>query len=138
MLPCFLALTDADVIRAFIVYQSQAGVICGCYMGYAGGGITDFRFFSIDKYGELLITDDEQELSPKCLTISDSLIQHRNQFIDWDASTDGNISSVFARSFVSDGSGYSRGIRHKYTENFELDVLRRLQDQWSLTYVFDN
>jgi hypothetical protein len=138
MTACFIALTDSGAIRANVVYQKVGTAVCGCYMGYAGGGITDFRFFSIDEAGEIKITDDEGELDEDCLAISESLTQKRNEFIDWDASDDGNLSSEVGKAFASAGDSKSSGIRYNFTDNFDFSILNILEECWSLTYRFSD
>ena len=56
----FVATNFDLIIQANVVYEKVSDGTIGCYSGYSGGGVTDYRFFYINKDDEVLITDDEQ------------------------------------------------------------------------------
>lgn len=133
----FLAITKNNSrIRSLVVYEKSKDSYIGCYGGYAGGGITDYRFFLIDKESNLFISDDETEIDGLTEDLYFQIIKKRNRFIDWDNNEDGAIASDEALKFFESSEETESGLVICHCLDFDMNVIHILQEEWGLLTTF--
>ena len=110
----------------------------GCFSGYAGGSVQDYRFFLIDdSEDEVLVTDDETEFDDIYIEKIYEMQKHRAHFELYDDDEDdGSLLSLDGEKFVAEGE-FQDGIKSKARSDFDLEVIYQIQDEWSLTFWID-
>jgi hypothetical protein len=129
---------DRDSIIANIAYAEVGLEIWGCYSGYAGGGVVDFRYFYFDADYNPLITDDFL-----VLTTEKSMAEVNTVFTELEsvrARLESEAEDVLSMSeaghqFLDDCViDHVNGIRSRLSPEATEDIIYDLQDEWTLTF----
>jgi len=129
----YLNIDDSGKIQANVLYTVVNDQIIGCYSGYAGGN-QDYRFFYVNAdRDECIVSDDEYEFDESFASFFQELQSKRSDFEKWDDEDedDGSYPSEIGLQFL--GSSNSENA----TENFDYDILRLVQDEWTLHLYID-
>ena len=140
----YFATSTDGLIYANIVYEKLKTGILGCYSGVASNNM-QLKYFFINNNNEVLITDDETEIDPKLIN-NDlercyALQGQRSQFEDYgdgndeeDGSTWSKVGKLFSEGGTKDKE---RHMMLTKTNNFDEEVIRKLQDEWSLKFFIE-
>ena len=128
---------DSDSILANVVYAEVGQEIWGCYSGYAGGGVVDYRFFHFDADYEPTIEDDflafpidDQQKAEAVFTQLEAT-RARMEADDPEAL----MLSEVGQEFIDDGEvDHGSGIRSRLSEDASEDIVYDLQDEWTLLF----
>ena len=140
----YFATSTLGLIYANIVYEKMVTCILGCYSGFASDNM-QLKYFFINNDDEVLITDDETEIDPEMIN-NDlercyALQGQRSQFEDYgddDDEEDGSIWSEAGKSFSEGGTkDEEREMILAKTGDFDEEVIRKLQDEWSLEFFIE-
>jgi len=140
----FVATNFDLIIQANVVYEKVSDGTIGCYSGYSGGGVTDYRFFYINKDDEVLITDDEQQIESEAVGNEyerfAALQRERSDFEFYDDEEEDETSKLSEKGvdFLSEGTlDESTNIKSAKTKGFSEDVIYKLQQEWTLTFYLE-
>ena len=140
----YFATSTLGLIHANVVYEKLDTGILGCYSGFASDNM-QLKYFFINNDDEVLITDDETEIDPEMIN-NDlekcyALQGQRSQFEDYgddDDEEDGSIWSESGKSFSEGGTkDEEREMILAKTSDFDEEVIRKLQDEWSLEFFIE-
>ena len=97
----YIVAEKAGRIRANIVYEETSLGILGCYSGYAGGGVADYRLFFIDWDDKVTVTDDEGEFPDSLWDRAIGLLRQRSEYERYDDDDDdGSMLSYQGRKVL--------------------------------------
>ena len=140
----YFATSTDGLIYANIVYEKLKTGILGCYSGVASNNM-QLKYFFINNNNEVLITDDETEIDPKLIN-NDlercyALQGQRSQFEDYgdgndeeDGSTWSEVGKLFSEGGTKDEE---REMILAKTGDFDEEVIRKLQEEWSLEFFIE-
>lgn len=140
----YFATSTDGLIYANIVYEKLKTGILGCYSGVASNNM-QLKYFFINNNNEVLITDDETEIDPKLIN-NDlercyALQGQRSQFEyygDGNDEEDGSTWSEVGKLFSEGGTkDKERHMMLTKTNNFEEEVIRKLQNECSLKFFIE-
>jgi len=140
----YFATSTDGLIYANIVYEKLKTGILGCYSGVASNNM-QLKYFFINNNNEVLITDDETEIDPKLIN-NDlercyALQGQRSQFEyygDGNDEEDGSTWSEVGKLFSEGGTkDKERHMILTKTNNFDEEVIRKLQNEWSLKFFIE-
>lgn len=129
---------DSDSIVANIVYAEVGLEILGCYSGYAGGGVDDYRYFYFDADYNPIVTDDFLSLTTEKKAAEVSTIFSKLESVR--SRLESEIASVLSlseagRRFLEDCViDQASGIRIRLSHEASEDIIYDLQDEWTLTF----
>jgi hypothetical protein len=136
-----IADVDSDAIRANIVYAEVGPEIWGCYSGYAGGGVVDYRYFYFDADYNPNVTDDFLVLAneQKVAEVSAVFKKLESMRARLESKTADTLSlSDAGREFLGDGViDQASGIRSRLSYEASEDIIYDLQDDWTLTFYLN-
>ena len=138
----FAAENNGLIYDNIVYYKLNKGTL-GCYSGFASSVFQLKYFFISDK--EVLITDDETEISPDLINNDINqcyeLQKHRSEFEFYgdDDDDDGSIWTDKGKAFAEKGTLNKKN--HMWmakTKNFDEEIIKKLQDEWSLQFFIEN
>lgn len=128
---------DSDAILANIVYAEVGQEIWGCYSGYAGGGVIDYRFFHFDADYDPTVDDDYYSF-PISETQNPDEVFPRLESIRKNMESDDPDALVLSeagRGFLDRGDvDHSSGIRISFSIDASEDIIYDIQDEWTLLF----
>ena len=123
-------------IRANIVYEETNLGILGCYSGFVGGGVADYRLFFIDEDDKVTVTDDEGEFPDSLWDRVSALLRQRSEYERYDDDDDdGSMLSNQGRKIL-DGVVIDPEdeLMISSSENFNRDIIYKIQVEWTLLF----
>ena len=140
----YFATSTLGLIHANVVYEKLDTGILGCYSGYASD-VMQLKYFFINNDNEVLITDDETEIDPamigndieKCYALQGQRAKFED-YGDDDDEEDGEVWSEEGKSFAEGGTkDDEKHMIMAKTSDFDEEIIRKLQDEWSLEFFIE-